>query len=195
VHGCFSGDPLTRWISVEGKPDRAMELLEDFVFQDATGTRWIAPAHYAVDGASIPRALWTLIGSPFTGDYRRASIVHDKACSDSRGDSAKRRAADRMFYRACRAGGSTVGDSMLLYLGVRIGALVSVVPAWRPSSGGEEMTLVRLTRTAEDERLEADFRIAGKRVLAAGEVDDPIEVERRTDEILSAVVGIDVRGR
>ena len=63
-----------------------------------------------MDGASIPRALWTLVGSPYRGDYRRASIVHDQACDDAHGDKDKRRAADRMFYHACREGGCNINQ-------------------------------------------------------------------------------------
>jgi hypothetical protein len=29
------------------------------------------------DGASIPKVLWSIVGSPLTGKYVRASIVHD----------------------------------------------------------------------------------------------------------------------
>ena len=29
------------------------------------------------DGASIPKPLWSIIGSPFTGNYVRAALFHD----------------------------------------------------------------------------------------------------------------------
>src|SRR6266446_3380743 len=98
-----------------------MRLTKAFSFEDPSHKIWLAPKNAVIDGASIPRALWTLVGSPYTGDYRRASIVHDKACDDAVNNSTARRAADRMFYHACRAGGCSIEDATLLYVGVRIG--------------------------------------------------------------------------
>ena len=132
-HGEFSGDPRTYWMTEAGS-DRHMRLLEEFWFRDPDGRVWTTPADYWIDGASIPRALWTLVGSPYTGDYRRASVVHDKACDEAVGDPTARRAADRMFYHACRAGGCAVIEATLLYIGVRIGALTLRVPAWQEAS-------------------------------------------------------------
>ena len=190
-HGCFSGDPRTLWQTDPKKPDRKMSVLEDFWFIDPDEKKWLTPANYGVDGASIPRALWTLVGSPYTGDYRRASIVHDKACDDAVGNSAARRAADRMFFHACREGGCGIAEAIMLYIGVRIGALTGLVPAWQFTVNDEAP---RLERSAGDDRLEADFRLAARIVLDQGESDDPGEIERRTDAALSAVSGIDLRG-
>lgn len=105
--GTFSGDPVTRWLSETGD-DRNMEILEAFTFTDPAGKVWKAPVGSVVNGASIPRPLWSVVGSPYTGDYRRASIVHDVASVEADHDEAKRRAADRMFYHACRVGGCSV---------------------------------------------------------------------------------------
>jgi hypothetical protein len=193
THGQFSGDPQAEWLTTADTPDRQMQMLADFRFLDPEGKEWITPAKYVVDGASIPRALWTLVGSPYTGDYRRASVVHDKACDDTQGDAAARRAADRMFYHACRAGGCSTRDAILLYMGVRIGALTPLVAAWSESSA-DNFDGPRLSRSAGEERLEADFRLAGQHVLAQGEVDDPFEIERRTDIALSTFTGLDLRG-
>src|SRR4029077_19182020 len=79
-HGEFSGQPEAVWLTEDGTEDRNMEILREFLFTDPSSTKWIAPAGSVVDGASIPRALWTIVGSPYTGDYRRASVVHDVAC-------------------------------------------------------------------------------------------------------------------
>lgn len=117
----FPTDPRTRWITVAGEDDRRMELLEPFSFHDEARV-WTAPKGHVVDGASIPRALWALVGSPFTGRYRRASIVHDWGCDEAVAGRADRREVDRMFYRACRAGGCSPGQAAMLYAGVRIGA-------------------------------------------------------------------------
>ena len=104
-HGHFSSEPEAVWLTEDGTPDRRMKILHDFSFTDPRSRVWEAPAGSVVDGASIPRALWTVVGSPYTGDYRRASIVHDVACDEAGGNTKKRRAADRMFFHGCRAGG------------------------------------------------------------------------------------------
>ena len=118
----FSGNPETTWLHLPGDQDRKMSLLADFTYIDWAGKPWVTPDACTVDGASIPRALWTLVGSPYTGLYRRASIVHDKACDDAVGDPAARKRADKMFYQACRDGGCSRWQAAVLYVGVRIGA-------------------------------------------------------------------------
>jgi len=102
--GEFSGDPQTRWIATDKAPDRVMELLEDFTYQDPDGKPWVSSMGRQVNGASIPAPLWSIVGSPYTGDYRNASVVHDIAVEDA-DTKAKRKAADRMYYHACRRGG------------------------------------------------------------------------------------------
>lgn len=117
----FSADPITQWLTEHG-PDRRMKIQEDFWFVDGAGKRWGAPKGSIINGASIPEALWTSVGSPYTGDYRRASIVHDVACDNPQ---ISREAADDMFYEACLAGGCSLLQAKLLYAGVRIGAWAS----------------------------------------------------------------------
>ena len=96
-----------------------------------------------------------------------------------------------MFYHACREGGCSIVEATLLYLGVRIGALTPLVAAWREASKTDEP---RTGRSPGDDRLEADFRLAAEKVLTRSETDDPHEIERRTDDALSLVSGIDLHG-
>ncbi|MBU1961726.1 MAG: DUF1353 domain-containing protein, partial [Gammaproteobacteria bacterium] len=93
--------------------------MDDFWFDDPDGKRWLAPAGSSINGASIPRPLWSTVGSPYTDDYRRASVVHDVACNDP---AISRKAADVMFFHACRAGGCSPAKARMLYAGVRLGA-------------------------------------------------------------------------
>lgn len=190
-HGTFSGDPDAIWLT-EKTPDRRMCLTENFSFTDPKNTKWLTPANYRVDGASIPRALWSAVGSPYTGDYRRASIVHDKACDDAHGNKVARRAADRMFFHACRAGGCNIRQATILYLGVRIGAWRGLVPAWEPSLASDERG-PDVETTPTDQRLLGDFQRIAKIVLSQPETDDPEELEKRTDSAASAIVGKDMR--
>jgi len=118
AYGHFSGNPRTEWLSQTAQ-DRDMRLLNDFWYIDAAGKEWMAQEGSVVNGASIPEALWSSVGSPYTGDYRRASIVHDVACADVNVD---RDEADEMFYTACLCGGCSVLQAKILYAGVRLGA-------------------------------------------------------------------------
>lgn len=177
--GQFSGEPEARWLTEAG-PDRDMTLTEAFWFKDAKSRRWDAPAGSEVNGASIPRFLWAVVGSPYTGDYRRASIVHDVACDAAIGSPAARRAADRMFFEACREGGCSRWDATVLYIGVRFGA-------WFHRSALVEDRSVRLSEPGEFEGLRRDFRTVAEDVLSRGETDDPDEVEARTDAAFAAL--------
>lgn len=79
--GEFSATPKIEFIDAPGTPNRDVRVLDDFSFTEAdTGRVWVAPSGSIVNGASIPRVLWSLVGSPFTGDYVYASTVHDVAC-------------------------------------------------------------------------------------------------------------------
>jgi Protein of unknown function (DUF1353) len=186
-HGSFSGEPQTQWLTDPNLPDRNMRLLADFFFTDPAGRKWLTPKDYVVDGASIPRALWTTVGSPYTGDYRRASIVHDKACDDAVNDPAARCAADRMFYHACRAGGCSIEEATLLYIGVRIGGVWPHILPWSVLAIAPQGP--RREKTPTDQRIEADFRLLAHQVLQGPETDDPAEIEARTDQAITNLTG------
>ena len=172
----FSGEPHTRWLTQSGR-DRDMLLLDDFWFVDGNNKRWDAPKKSRIDGASIPRPLWALVGSPYTGDYRRASIVHDVACKAAVGNEAARRAADRMFFEACREGGCTWWDATVLYVGVRIGAW------WGQTALAEDA--IRLSDEPGEVQLRQEFRHVSENVLREGETDNPDVIEARTDVALA----------
>jgi hypothetical protein len=118
-HGSFSGNPKTEWLPSPADEDRNMQLLEDFSYTDPDGRIWLAPRGSVINGASIPRPLWSTVGSPYTDCYRRASVVHDVACDSS---TISRKDADAMFFHACRAGGCSPSQARILYAGVRLGA-------------------------------------------------------------------------
>jgi hypothetical protein len=118
-------DPEASWMSKGKAPNRNMSLLEKFTYWDWAGKPWEAPKGSEVDGASIPWPLWSIVGSPYTGCYRRASILHDVACDNAHGDFGARRKADWMYYCACRRGGCSIGEAIIQYLGVTIGSWAS----------------------------------------------------------------------
>lgn len=93
-----------------------MQLLEDFSYVDPDGLEWKAGRTSVVDGASIPRALWSSVGPPFVGDYRRASVVHDVACEKREAPSE---AVHLMFYYAMRADGMGWVKANVMYQAVK----------------------------------------------------------------------------
>jgi hypothetical protein len=158
ANGSFSAEPETIWLTEPG--DRRMQLLREFTYTDPDGRTWTAPNEMKTDGASIPPALWSFVGSPFTGPYRRAAIVHDAACDDDGGDDVKRATADKMFYFACLCGGCSDKQAELLYAGVRVGAWTNRIDLWQvapqeallPSAGAAAESLpARSMRTTYEE--------------------------------------------
>lgn len=101
---------------------RLVELIRAFNYTDPKGVLWTVPKKSTVDGASIPRLLWTLIGGPFEGRYRKASVVHDFYC-DRR--SRTWQAVHRVFYDAMITAGVSERQAKVLYGGVYWGG-----PRW-----------------------------------------------------------------
>lgn len=99
--GVFLGEVITKWLD-DKSADRKMELMADFSFIDYQSVKWRVPQGWIFDGASIPKAFWSVVGSPFVGNYRKASVIHDYYC-DVR--TAHWRQVHRMFYEASLAAG------------------------------------------------------------------------------------------
>lgn len=118
-YGRFIGAVRTEWID----DGRHMQLLGDFSYIDPMGKRWAVPQGTKIDGASIPRAFWTVIGGPFEGPYRNASVVHDYHC-----DSKLERWQDvhRMFYYGMLAAGTDELKAKIMYFAVLVGG-----PRWK----------------------------------------------------------------
>ena len=108
----FTGQVETRWMT----DGRRMRLLKMVIFKDKNGVVWTAPKGSIIDGASIPRELWSMIGSPFVGKYRRASVIHDVAC-------VKRKQpyelVHYMFYEAMLRDGMAKSKANIMYIAVR----------------------------------------------------------------------------
>lgn len=111
-YGYFDGHPQAEW----DEDGRTMRLLADFAYVDPRGRRWWARRGSVIDGASIPQAFWTLIGGPFEGKYRAASIVHDVACVERREPWEE---VHRCFYHAMLCGGVEPRKALLMYFAVR----------------------------------------------------------------------------
>lgn len=110
--GHYNGPIETRW-----EDDGInMVLLSELRYTDPYGEVWVAPAGARVNGASIPQAFWSLIGGPFDGKYRNASVLHDVAYTDQ---ARPFEDADRMFYNAMRCSGVGVVTAKTMYYALR----------------------------------------------------------------------------
>jgi Protein of unknown function (DUF1353) len=106
--GHFTGEPVTKW-----NPDgRTMTLLTELRYTDPNGEVWVAPVGSQVDGASIPRYLWSIMGGPFEGKYRNASVLHDVAYGERKRPWQD---CDRMFYNAMRCSGVSAVEAKTMY--------------------------------------------------------------------------------
>lgn len=167
----FEGRVVVEWLENEG-PDRDVRLLEPFSFRDRRGDRWRVPQGSVVDGASIPRVAWTLVGSPFVGDHRRASVVHDYFCATK---SRPWRAVHRMFHDALLASGTPPLRAKALYAAVYGGG-----PRWSPVAGAEpgQPRYVTVTPSLSPE----DFQELERWISSSDPALD--DLEREVDRIL-----------
>jgi hypothetical protein len=109
--GRFEGAVVASW----NDDGRDMTLVEPFAYLDRADVRWEAATGAVVNGASIPQAFWSLIGGPFAGRFRKASVVHDVACVDRERPWQQ---VHRMFYEASRCGGVAVVKAKMMYYAV-----------------------------------------------------------------------------
>jgi Protein of unknown function (DUF1353) len=106
--GYYSGYVEARWEN----DGRSMVLLRELRYTDPQGVVWIAPAGSEVDGASIPRSLWSIMGGPFEGKYRNGSVLHDVAYEQH---NKPWQECDRMFYNAMRCSGVGAVEAGTMY--------------------------------------------------------------------------------
>lgn len=131
-YGFFEGEVKTCWL-IDSIPNRNMQLLEDFSFTDPDGKVWVALKSSTINGASIPQVFWSIVGSPYIGNYRRASVIHDIACYLV-ATRAERKKADKMFYYACLQDKCPPSQARVFYVAVRIGAYVDNISAYSTNS-------------------------------------------------------------
>lgn len=119
--GHYSGAPITTWNS----DGRTMTLVSDFIYTDPINKKWVAPKGLIIDGASIPQAVWSIIGSPYTDKYRDASIIHDAACKEKK---EPWQSVHKMFYDAMLTSGVEQWRASVMYWAVYHGG-----PRWKYS--------------------------------------------------------------
>jgi len=89
-----------------------MTLITELRYTDPQGLVWVAPIGSVVDGASIPRYLWSIMGGPFEGKYRNASVLHDVAYGEH---NRPWQDCDRMFYYAMRCSGVSAAEAKTMF--------------------------------------------------------------------------------
>jgi len=138
--GEFVGKVVAEWLP----GGRDMKLMGDFVYVDPHGRKWIAPAGSVVNGASIPQFAWSIIGGPFEGKYRDASVIHDVAC---RKKDHPWQNAHEAFYTAMLAAGVDTLRAKVMY-----GAVYHFGPRW-----GRSMTFSNVPMASVQSKV-ADVR-------------------------------------
>jgi hypothetical protein len=77
------------------------------------------------DGTSVPRALWSVWGHPFSSRFLRTALVHDflyktPAARICNGKPLDRRQIDGFMYRLLRMDGVSLAVASAMYLAVRV---------------------------------------------------------------------------
>ena len=75
------------------------------------------PSAYMWDGASIPRFLWRVVGSPFQPKFMAPSLLHDYRYEHGIGT---RKAADNQFHKLLLINGVDKALAKTMYTGVRL---------------------------------------------------------------------------
>jgi hypothetical protein len=110
-------------------------LRAPLTYTDPACRKWIAPANSVVDGASIPQWAWSIIGGPFEGKYRDASVIHDVACDEKK---AHWQDVHLTFYNAMLTNGVEIVKAKIMYA-----AVYYFGPRWtlRGGRGGLELPI------------------------------------------------------
>ena len=128
--GTFHGDLITKALD----DGRKLELTHPFSFSDPTGKLWSVPVGTVVDGASIPRIFFTVVGGPFDDKYRDASVIHDHFCDKKTEPWEK---VHLVFYNGMRAKGVDSIKAKLMYA-----AVYNFGPKWVQVSPDEPGKLI-----------------------------------------------------
>jgi hypothetical protein len=91
-------------------------LSSEFGFEELGGRVWMVPNETCVNGASIPTAFWSVIGGPWSGPYRRASVVHDHFV---RTKERTWQETHRVFYDAMLTSDVPKSKAKIMYFAVR----------------------------------------------------------------------------
>jgi len=109
------GEFLDDLILKDLKDGRSFTLVKQFRYLDPQNTLWVVPVDEIVDGASIPRGLWSIVGGPWEGVYRRSSVIHDYFFRTKKYNSDE---VHRVFYDAMLTEGVSLLKAKAMYFAV-----------------------------------------------------------------------------
>ena len=100
---------------------RKVRVVESFSYDIGKkgGSTIEVPVGFVSDGATIPRFAWFFIGSPMTGKYRGAAILHDYLYYTAK---YPRKRCDEIFLEAMTVLNVNKVKRTIIYWAVRIGA-------------------------------------------------------------------------
>ncbi len=183
--GDYKGKVTTEWL----KEGRTMKLLSDFTFTDPNGMTWAAPKNSIIDGASIPEFAWTIIGSPFVGKYRNASVIHDIACDEK---TRTWESVHLAFYYAMRASGVGELKAKMMYAAVYHGGprWSAIKPKKAPHKPKPEAAKTPITPTFT-KNIPAELAIEREQILNILAEEEQIVIEQDiTQNDLAALIDI-----
>lgn len=96
---------------------KSIRVKTDYYFL-LNGETLCIPAGFTCDGASIPKCLWPILGSPFVGLHRGGCILHDFLYAIG---YKNRKFSDYAMYSVMREDGTGWVKANLIYTGVRMG--------------------------------------------------------------------------
>ena len=94
---------------------QAYEVTEPLVYDNGLLIIQVNPK-FDFDGASIPRGLWSIVGSPMTDGYQRAGCLHDALYASEYFD---RQMCDDLFLEAMESDGVGYFKRYSMYWAVR----------------------------------------------------------------------------
>ncbi len=92
------------------------KLIAPFVYRNTT-----VPVDFIIDGASIPKIAWSIIGSPWSGKYALATVPHDYGYHTL---SKPREEIDKDFIEGMRILGVSLWKRRIMYRMVRMFAWI-----------------------------------------------------------------------
>ena len=104
-------------LSVKKVGEQAYVLLDDLEVE-SLGYRIKVLKGFDFDAASIPKVFWSIIGSPFTGNYTTPAAIHDGLYA---GEILDRKVCDDIFLDLMKQYKVSYARRYTMYWAVRLG--------------------------------------------------------------------------
>jgi len=151
-HGSFEGRVVVEWLDDPFVP--TMRLAEPFAYEQSKGKIWKVPQGHVIKGRGMPPLFRDLIGQPFYGGYRKASIVYDHATQEMKQPWDE---AQLMFLEASMAEGINESEAKAMYMLLRAQGSRWEVPGSRCYGSCHGKTEPLLWRPTVDEAVVDDL--------------------------------------